>query len=107
MKKFIIVETTCPNLKAAKKLAEILLKQKLAGCIHLLPIESHYVWQKKLVKSKEFLLRVKTAKNLFGKVEKIIKSNHDYELPEIISFEITKASKAYLAWLDGLITTGK
>ena len=107
MKKFIIVETTYPNLKAAEKLAEILLSQKLAACIHFCKIESRYVWQEKITKDQEILVRIKTENSLFSKVEKIIKSNHSYELPQIVAIEIDRASKSYLQWLESSLKTGK
>ena len=43
---------------------------------------------------------IKTRKSLYKKVEKAIKENHPYEVPEIIAVSIAKGSKDYLKWLS-------
>jgi len=35
----------------------------------------------------------------FKKVEKIIEENHNYEIPQIIAFNIVKGSRKYLNWI--------
>jgi periplasmic divalent cation tolerance protein len=100
MKKFILVQTTCPKISEAKKLAEILLQEKLAACVDFFPIESHYLWQTKIVKSDEILVNIKSQKNLYKKIEKTIKENHSYEIPQIISTQINQGFAPYLKWLE-------
>jgi periplasmic divalent cation tolerance protein len=58
-------------------------------------------------KSKEFLLLIKTRKNLFGDVEQFVKRSHTYAVPEIIALDIHHGSKKYLDWLGAntLFTT--
>lgn len=101
--KFIIIETSYPNSpkgkKLAKNLAEILLEQKLAACIHFSQIESMYFWQKKIENSREILVAIKTQNSLYDEVEKIIKKHHIYEIPQIISTHINQGSKSYLSWI--------
>jgi len=98
--KFIIVETTCPNLSKAKKLAKILITKQFAACIHFLPITSTYFWQNKIANSKEILLRIKTTKNSYDQIEKIIIANHNYEIPQILSIEINQGFEPYLNWIE-------
>jgi periplasmic divalent cation tolerance protein len=97
---FIIVETTCSKLSLAKKLAKILLKEKLASCIHLQKIESLYFWEEKIENNREILLSIKTKDVKFAKIEKIITKYHEYKLPQIIATPIIKGSKNYLSWID-------
>jgi len=98
--KFVCVLTTLPTLASAKKLSRDLLKNKLAACVSLIPIrESHYVWKRKIQKSREVQLVIKTRASLFAAIEKFFKKNHPYEVPEIIAFPILKASATYSAWL--------
>jgi len=98
--KFIIIQTTYPNLKSAKNLATILLKEKLAACIHLQKIESLYFWEAKIQNDQEILLSIKTQNSRFAAIEKLIKKNHSYKLPQIIVTPIVKGSKNYLSWIE-------
>lgn len=97
---FIIVETTCSNMSLAKKLAKILLEEKLAACIHLQKMISLYFWEEKLENDQEVLLSIKTKNSKFLRIEKTIKKHHEYKLPQIIAIPIIKGSKDYLSWID-------
>ena len=95
----IIVLTTVSKKSDAEKLAKALVAKKLAACVNIVRLGgSIYRWKGKVVKEKEFLLLIKTAKP-YEKVERFIKKHHSYGLPEIISFPIAKGYKKYLAWL--------
>lgn len=96
--KIIIVETTYPTLQDAKNLAKILLKQNLAACIQFHKIESMYVWEKKIVKEKEILLRIKSKNSLYEKIKK----NHKYSVPEILMISTQKADDEYAGWLENI-----
>lgn len=95
--KAIIVQTTC----ASKKIAKILVQEKLAACVQLSKINSLYSWENKLCVDKEVLLSIKTKKENFKKIQRKIKENHSYDLPEIIAIQITNASKEYLQFIEG------
>ena len=58
--KFITIETTYPNLTAAKKLAKILLEKNLAACVQFTTIKSMYLWQEKIENSTEILVKIKS-----------------------------------------------
>ena len=98
---FSIIFITTANKKEARKIASGLLKAKLAACVNIVgKIESHFRWQGKLECSKEFLLLVKTKKNILPRVIKLVKSLHSYEVPEIIALPIIAGEKKYLDWID-------
>lgn len=63
----IFVYSTFPNKKEAKEIGKGLVKNKLAACVNIFPIESIYHWQKKIVKDKEFAVIIKTRKENFKK----------------------------------------
>ena len=98
--KFIVIETTYPNLQQAKNLAEILLKNKFAACVQFQRIESTYVWEGKIENSHEILVSIKTISSFFDEIEKIIKKHHSYETPQIIATVINQGSKDYLEWVE-------
>ena len=103
---YIIVQTTLNNQEAARKLAASLLQEKLAACIQMMPIESHYVWKEAVVTDAEILLTIKSARHLFEDIEKHILSNHPYETPEIIQIPIFHLSNRYQKWMDEVIRQG-
>ncbi len=48
----------------------------------------------------EFKLEFRSKERLFTKIEKEIKTMHDYGVAEISYYEIKSASKEFLDWID-------
>jgi len=100
MTDFIKVVVTIDNKEIAKKLANLSIENKIAACCQISgPITSIYRWKGKIETAEEYYCIFKTKKKLFKKLEKLIKSNHPYEVPEIISFKIEKGNATYLNWI--------
>lgn len=97
--KAVIVQTTTSNEEEAKKIAKILIQDKLAACVQLKNIESLYNWDGKLCCERETLLSVKTKKELFSKVKSKILELHSYDTPEIIELDISNISEDYLKFI--------
>ncbi len=97
---YCVVITTCANNEDAQKIASALLSQRLAACIQLSPISSHYRWDGKIEVSAEVQLTIKTKSSYFDAVAGAIKENHSYKIPEIIQLPILGGSREYLAWID-------
>jgi periplasmic divalent cation tolerance protein len=98
--KFITIETTYSKASQAQKLAQILLKEKLAACIQLKTIASIYSWQGNIENSKEILVSIKTRSDLFTKISAIIKKHHPYEIPQITATILEQVSRDYAKWLE-------
>ena len=100
----LVILTTTPDLKSARRLARVLVQKKLAACVSLRGgFVSLYRWKGKLETSREVLLLIKTVRTKFSPVEKLIRATHPYELPEIIGLPIVKGSADYLSWLNKLL----
>ena len=97
--KTVIVQTTTSNEEEAKKIAKILIQDKLAACVQLKEIESLYNWDGKLCCERETLLSIKTKKELFSKVKSKILELHSYDTPEIIELDISNISEDYLKFI--------
>lgn len=96
----IVVYVTVPNREAGKKLANSIVKEKLAACVNIVPgIESVYQWQGEIQSDAEELLIIKTRQSLLEALTEHVKANHEYEVPEVISLPITGGSIPYLKWL--------
>jgi len=96
---YAMVITTCANIKSAKLLAEIIVQERLAACVQLIPIESVYVWDGKVCNENETLMFIKTKAVLFDKLSSVIRENHPYDLPEIIRLPIDGGLPEYLNWI--------
>lgn len=97
--RIIEVKFVTDKKEEAIKIAEYLLDEKLIACAQIFPIESQYVWQGERCKTNEFMVIMKTKKNLFKLVELGIKKYHSYEVAEIISNPIINSSKEFFNWV--------
>ena len=101
MIQYIQVCTTTEKEKDAEKIAKIVIEKRLGACVQIIgPIKSFYWWKEKIETAEEWLLFIKTKKELYEELEKVIKEIHPYEIPEIISVPILLGSKDYLEWLN-------
>ena len=106
MKDAIIVFVTIGFQKEAQRIAKILVQEKLAACVQVLPqMESFYMWQKKMSQDKEFLMLIKSRKKLFLKLEKTIQKHHSYETPQIVALPFVKANASYLKWMTSCLVS--
>lgn len=97
--KFIEITTTFENKEEAEKMAKLLLDERLVSCAQISKIDSLYHWKGKLEKEHEFMLTLKSKSILYKQIEKIIKKNHSYEVPQIVVLPIKNGSKEYLEWI--------
>ncbi|CAI9116182.1 OLC1v1017266C1 [Oldenlandia corymbosa var. corymbosa] len=96
----IVVYVTVPNKEAGKKLAESIVKARLAACVNRVPgIESVYEWKGEIQTDSEELLIIKTRESLLEALTEHVKANHEYEVPEVIALPITGGNIPYLEWL--------
>ncbi len=100
MDKYILVTTACSSKEEAEKIVNILLKNRLISGGQITKINSTYWWQDKIISSNEFLIQMKSKKILFREIEKEIKKNHSYEVPEIVCYDILNGNKEFLNWID-------
>jgi periplasmic divalent cation tolerance protein len=103
---FGVLLTTAPSRDEAAKIANLLIGEKLAACVQLLPIESFYVWQGKTQNEAEVLLLVKTRATLFESVITRIKAVHSYSAPEIVATVFTAGFQGYFDWIDDVTADG-
>ncbi|MCD8213674.1 MAG: divalent-cation tolerance protein CutA [Campylobacter sp.] len=100
-----ILITSVADKKSAKKLSKKLVKNNLAACVSSVKTDSVYFWDKKINSDKERVLFIKTDAK-FKKIAEFIKTNHDYELPEILSIKPKNVFKKYKIWVKNQ-TKGK
>ncbi len=95
----IFIYSTFSNKEEAEKIAEALIRQKLAACVNIFPISSVYFEEGKIEKSEEAAAFIKTRKINFKKVEKFLSKNHSYKIPCIVGIPIRKVNRKYFRWI--------
>ncbi|WP_070966249.1 divalent-cation tolerance protein CutA [Vibrio sonorensis] len=98
-KEFCIVLVTIDDSYDTNPLITALLQRKLAACIQVMPIQSHYVWQEKVCSDKEKLLIIKTRYDCYQTLESAIVEIHPYDVPQIVCIDIEDGFDPYLAWV--------
>lgn len=97
---FQIVLTTCPDSTLAERIARVLVADKLAACVNILPVmQSIYAWKGKIESAQEHLLIIKGTAVNYPAIEARIRALHTYEVPEIIGLPVVAGLPAYLAWI--------
>jgi periplasmic divalent cation tolerance protein len=101
--RYLQVSTTVAKKADANKIATILINERLAACVQIMPVHSAYRWKGKLVNTKELLCIIKTDSGHYKKVERRLKEIHPYDLPEIVAVPYAAGSPEYLKWVSGQI----
>jgi periplasmic divalent cation tolerance protein len=103
----ILVLTHVPDQIVAERIANALIKAKLAACINIgAACQSIYEWKDAIETQTEFPLHIKTNQDCYQKVEALILKMHPYELPDIIALNVHGGYNAYLQWLDTQLSIG-
>ncbi len=101
MNTFCLILTTAPDEETARNLAKSLVESRKAACVTTSPpCESRYWWEGKIAEDKEYVLLIKTRKDLFDGVEAMIRELHPYDVPEVVAIDIVRGSEAYFGWID-------
>jgi len=96
----IVVYCTASSMQEARKLTDLIVSEKLAACVTMVPsVHSTYWWKGNVERAEEVLLIIKTAPHKFERLAKRIKQIHSYSVPEILALPVAKGNPAYLKWL--------
>jgi periplasmic divalent cation tolerance protein len=96
----IIVLSAFADAETARLAARTLVEERLAACASIVPqIESIYRWKGKIETSAEVLVIFKTTRECYPQFEQRLRVLHPYEVPEIIAFDSSRGSAAYLEWI--------
>ena len=100
----IVIMVTVASLRESRKIARHLVDARLAACVNISqPVQSIYRWERKVADEQEYLLLIKTTRELFSEVKAAISKIHSYHTPEIICLPIIDGSRNYLQWLGSSV----
>ena len=97
----VVVFVTASSEAEAEKIASLLLEQRKAACVNVIPrVNSRFWWQGKLDSAQESLVIIKTRAALVPEITDMVKKAHSYTVPEIVALPIVAGSEDYLDWVD-------
>jgi periplasmic divalent cation tolerance protein len=97
---YCLITTTFDDEGIAQKVMKILLEERLISCAQIIKIRSSYHWKNKLESTDELLLQMKSKKSLYKEIENRILQLHNYEIPQIVMYDIVDGYKEYLDWIE-------
>ena len=95
----VLILSTASTYDEAGRIAEALVKEGLAACAQLSPIESWYRWEGRIEHQPETRLHIKTMAHLADRVQARIRAIHSYAVPEIVILPLGDGSADYLGWI--------
>ena len=96
---YIMISTTTDSKNVADSIAKKVLDLNLSPCVQVhSDVDSLYIWDKQFKRSKEFIIQIKTIDKNIDLIVNVIKSIHNYNVPEIISHTINLHNIDYEDW---------
>lgn len=91
---------TCKDVTQAKTIARVLVKERLAACVTVVPgVASIYRWAGRIEEAREAMLVVKSRRALSRKLVSRVRALHSYDVPEVLTIPIASGNPAYLRWV--------
>lgn len=91
---------TCKDVTEARRIGRVLVEERLAACVNILPgMESRYWWKGEIESAQEAVLIAKTrAEAREGLLERVV-ALHPGETPCIVFLPVTGGNPDYLEWI--------
>jgi periplasmic divalent cation tolerance protein len=103
----IVILSTCASEQEAHKVARVLVEERLAACVNVVPsVRSFYHWKGAVESGNEWLLLIKSSRELFDALAARLESIHSYEIPEVIALPILDGAGGYMNWLQANLADG-
>jgi periplasmic divalent cation tolerance protein len=97
---YVSVYITAADEDEAQRIAETLVRERLAACANILgAINSVYWWDGAVQNSAEVALILKTRKSLFEALKTRAAALHSYDCPCITAWDIADGHRPYLGWI--------
>ena len=92
--------TTCSDREGALAIARMLIGEKLAACVNILPgIASVYRWHGAIEQADEVQLFIKTTQSRVEALKVRLTELHSYDVPELVVLNVVDGLPAYLEWV--------
>lgn len=96
---FVFIYSTFPDEAAARRVAEMLVRERLAACVNILaPMTSIYEWEGKVQTDGEVAVFIKTRAVLAEEAIGAARKLHPYSVPCFLVLPILGGNADYLDW---------
>lgn len=96
----LLVISTFPEVEVARRVARELVEARLVACANIMgPVESIYRWKGEIETAPEITVFFKLPAERYDQFERRLREMHPYDVPEIITVEITGGTPTYLTWV--------
>ncbi|WP_313080749.1 divalent cation tolerance protein CutA [Pulveribacter sp.] len=93
-----MVTTTVADPADARRLAAAAVQARLAACVQVEAIASHYVWQGHQSEDAEWRLSCKTLTSAAPRLRAWLREQHPYEVPQLLTHAV-QAEADYARWV--------
>ena len=97
---YCMIETAFANKDEARMVVDELLDKKLVASCQIVESDSKWNWNNELECSKEYLVFMKTKRELSKEIFETIKRLHSYDCFEFAIFELTSCNEDYCKWIE-------
>jgi periplasmic divalent cation tolerance protein len=100
----VVVITTLPNPEKAAEIARILVGERLAACVNLVPqVRSIYRWKDEIQDETETLAIAKTTSDRAEALHARLVELHPYDLAEVLALPVSGGHSPYLDWVGASV----
>ena len=96
--------TTLPSEAQAVALAQAIVAQGLGACVQIIPLRSIYRWEGQVCNETEWQLSIKLPRAGFEALSQFIRSQHPYQVPELVMLPFLAGSDDYLGWVAAQVS---
>ncbi|WP_149535630.1 divalent-cation tolerance protein CutA [Siccirubricoccus phaeus] len=96
----VLVYVTAANQDEAKRIGRVLVEERLAACVNILPGHmAIYRWDGEIEESPEAAFLAKTTRARFEALRARIRDLHSYNLPAILALPAAMGDAEFLDWV--------
>lgn len=97
----IIVFSNCGTEEEARGIGRALVEAKVAACVNIVAgVHSIYRWQGKVEEAGEWMLIIKSRRELFEPLCSVLRNVHSYQVPEVLAVPVVDGTEDYIDWID-------
>lgn len=101
MTDFALIYITAANEQQAMQIGNVLVAERLAGCINVIPnMKSIFRWEGGVQQQNEAVLIAKTRADKVHDLNARVRSLHSYETPAILAIPLLHVDADFAKWLD-------
>ena len=97
----VFVYMTAASVSEAETIGKILVEERLAACVNMVPgMRSIYRWQGNIESAEEVVLIAKTRQDLTHALLDRVTALHSYDVPCAVVLPVIDGLPDFLRWID-------